>query len=232
MQVIGTLNHLARWTRPDLATAVSFASRNASNPSKNDFEAIAKILGYLESTRDLRLVLNGKNISTVNLYTDSDWAGDQTDFKSQSGILVFLGANLISWKSQKQKCVAKSTMEAEYVAMSDGASEGSWIKQMAYDFELIAEENPITLRCDNQAAIAAVNNPTDHSRAKHINVKYHHIRDMMAKGEIELVYLPSSENPADIMTKGLERVKHMKHATFMGLSPWGSVANSMSNNVP
>lgn len=222
-QVVGALLHLSRWTRPDISTAVSHASRYASNPGPDHMKLIGQILGYLLNTAHHKFRLCG-HTNQVILHTDSDWAGDITDYKSQSGCAVFLGNNLIAWKSNKQSCVARSTMEAEYIAMSEGTSEAQWCKYITDHLETTNEMDPIAVYCDNQAALAALKNPAEHSKAKHIALKYHCIRDEERSGRIKSAYIPTQSNIADIFTKGLTKTRHSEITRSLGIGPWGSIS--------
>lgn len=153
-------------------------------------------------TRGILYTKDGK--SSVVGYTDADWAGDVDDRKSTSGYVFLLSGGPISWKSQKQKCVALSTAEAEYVAMANAAQESVWLGQLMAEFT-VSEEAPMLLYEDNQSAIAMSRNPQFHGRAKHIDIKHHYIREQVSNGTIMLEYCSTSEMLADILTKGLTR---------------------------
>jgi hypothetical protein len=187
-------------------------------------------------------------------FTDSDWAGDKDSRKSTSGYLFTLYRGAISWKSAKQPIVATSSTEAEYIACTDAAKEGLWIRRimaeirgelaqgpMHYSHESEAQQifkslsiedqdsceqeeparqptRPQIIFADNQGAIKLSKNPQHHNRTKHIDVKYHFIRESWQKGLIQLVYIPTGEMVADILTKSLPRDRHEKHMTGMGMT--------------
>ena len=220
LQCLGTIGHLAQWTRPDISAAHSLAARYCQNPGPDHFQALGQILGYLLYTKDYELKIGG-GTSTVTVHTDSDWAGDDNDRKSQSGFATRIGDSLVSWKSGKQKTVARSTMEAEYIAVADGLADAIHVAQIARDLGLSPPE--IEIYCDNQAAIATAKNPTQQSRAKHIDTSYHFIRDWVESGKAKIEYVKSKENMADVMTKGLPRPGHSWCTGSMNVGPWGSI---------
>jgi hypothetical protein len=136
---------------------------------------------------------------------DAGWGGDVGDRKSTTGFVIYLNKNPISWKSRKQNTVALSTCEAEYMALADVVSEIISIRSLLT--ELGFDPTPTSVFEDNQGTIALATNPVNHSRAKHIDIKFHFIRDHIANGTIMLEYIPTHEQVADIMTKGLSADK-------------------------
>jgi hypothetical protein len=232
-QCVGALNHLAQWTRPDICTAVSLVSRRSSNPGPEDYNAVGRLLGYLTYTADYKLKLEANDSQAKILcFSDSDYADDKVDRKSQSGYIVKVGGRTVSWRSAKQASVAQSTMEAEFVAMAESFSEATFVKKLIDEMGVSKLSDPIELLSDNQAAISAVKNPVHHSRAKHIDIKYHSIREGCENGKLRVTYVPSVDNQADIMTKGLVKQAHIKIMTLIGMGPWGSVGNGSTPAVP
>ena len=140
--------------------------------------------------------------STFDLlgYSDSDYAGCKVDRKSTTGTCQFLGRSLVSWSSKKQNSVALSTAEAEYVAAGACCAQLLWMKQTLSDFG--CEFSKISLLCDNESAIKLANNPVQHSRTKHIDIRHHFLKDHEAKGDIAL--LSTDGQLADIFTKPLD----------------------------
>jgi hypothetical protein len=148
-------------------------------------------------------------------YSDANWGGDRNDRKSHTGYLFMLNGSPISWTSKKQTTVAVSTMEAEYMALSDASKEA--LARMQQLSELRCLIPPPTLLSDNQGALDIAENPTKFQRAKHIDIRFHFIRHTLLNNNITINYIPSSDNPADVLTKALEPVKHQRCVEQMGL---------------
>ena len=140
------------------------------------------------------------NSSVISGYCDADWAGDRNDRKSTTGYCTFIGGNLVTWKTKKQKVVAGSSAEAEYRAMRRLTDELVWLKAILGDLGQETKE-PITMHCDNQAAIHIANNSVFHERTKHVEVDCHKVRERIAEGVILPCYTPSGDQLADIFTK-------------------------------
>jgi hypothetical protein len=138
-------------------------------------------------------------------YSDSDYAGCKVDRKSTTGTCQFHGRSLVSWSSKKQNCVALSTAEAKYIAASACCAQLLWMKQTLRDFG--CEFNKIPLLCDNESAIKLANNPVQHSRTKHIDIRHHFLRDHEAKGDVELFHVNTENQLADIFTKPLDETR-------------------------
>ncbi|KAL0425548.1 UNVERIFIED_CONTAM: Copia protein [Sesamum radiatum] len=151
---------------------------------------------WYKSTNDAKLVG----------YTDSDWAGSVDDMKSTSGYTFSLGSGIFSWASKKQATVAQSSTEAEYIAAAATSNQAIWLRRILEDIGEKQQE-PTTIYCDNKSAIAITKNPVQHSRTKHIDIKYHSLREATTRGEIELKYCSTEEQLADIFTKALPRNK-------------------------
>ena len=143
---------------------------------------------------------------------------DTNDRKSTSGYVFMLSGGAVSWCSKKQKCVALSTAEAEYIALSSAVQEIIWLRQLISELGS-APQTPTVIYEDNQAAIAMTKNPQFHGRAKHINIKHHFVREQVAKGNVQLQYCPTSEMTADILTKGLSRDNFEKLRSKSGVEP-------------
>ena len=148
------------------------------------------------------LYSRSKDDEILSAYSDADWAGDLNDHKSTSGYIFMLGGGAVSWKSRKQTCVALSTAEAEYVALANNTQEVIWMRQLMEDLESKLTEATIVYE-DNQAPISIAQNPQHHSKTKHIDIKYHFVREKVADNTIQLKYCPSNEMLADLLTKGV-----------------------------
>ena len=144
-------------------------------------------------------------------YTDSDWAADHGKRRSTSGTLVMGFGGILIWSSKRQNCVALSTAEAEFVAACECVKNVQYLRNMLNEMK-ISVPRAIDVFEDNQGAIAMINNPTSHSRAKHIDIKYHFIRDLVNLKLIKLQYISSKDQLADILTKPLDSTifNHLK----------------------
>ena len=151
----------------------------------------------------------------MHTYCDADWGGDSKERRSTSGYAVFLGKSLVSWNSKMQNCIALSTMEAEYVSMCEALKETLWIKQLLY--ELNQQVETTTTYCDNQAAISLVKEPKGHQRSKHIEIKYHFIRNALDDNAIKIEYIKSEDNVADILTKVTTKNKFVDQRQRLGI---------------
>ena len=180
-------------------------ARFSSKPTTEHWTALKRLIRYLKGTLTLGILYTKDDSSSIIGYTDSDWAGDVNDRKSTSGYVFLLSGGPISWKSQKQKCVALSTAEAEYIAMARAAQESVWLGQLIVELTNSPEDAPMLLYEDNQSAIAMSKNPQFHGRAKHIDIKHHFIREQVSNGTIMLEYCSTTNMLADILTKGLTR---------------------------
>ena len=151
-------------------------------------------------------------------YTDSDFQGDKDSRKSTSGSVFTLGGGSVVWRSIKQSSIADSTMEAEYIAASEAAKEAVWLKNFLSDLEVVPDmDKPITLYCDNNGAVANSKEPRSHKRGKHIERKYHLIREIVNRGDVTVTKIPTLENLADPFTKTLTEKQFNKHLEGMGL---------------
>ncbi|CAL1383495.1 unnamed protein product [Linum trigynum] len=181
--IVGSLMYAMVCTRPDIAHAVGIVSRFLSNPGKEHWRAVKWILRYLRGTSRVCLCFgNGKTI--LDGYTDANMAGDVDSRKSTSGYMMTFAGAAVSWQSKLQKCVALSTTEAEYIAVTEACKEMLWLKKFLQ--ELGIKQERYVLYCDSQSAIHLCKNPTFHSRSKHIDVQYHWIRDVLEEKLLEL----------------------------------------------
>ena len=149
-------------------------------------------------------------VVSINVFTDADWGGDCQDRKSTTGYVVKINGSTVSWATKKQPTVAISTAEAEYMAISADTQELLWIQQILREmFDIVGMKlhAPYILFCDNQAAISIRKNDVHHHRSKHIDIKYHFIRDQIKNNKIKLQWLSTQDQMADILTKPLDKVK-------------------------
>ena len=202
--LIGSLMYLATCTRPDIAYSVGVLARFSSKPNQSHWTAAKRVLRYLKGTSNLGIVFRGDNSDVPLAFSDADWAGDIGDRKSTSGYMFCIAGGPVSWRSKKQSTVALSTAEAEYVALSSAAQECVWMRRLNSELGNSRGE-PTTVMEDNQSCIVMAKNPQHHGRSKHIDIKYHFVRELVENETIKLKYCPTKEKIADILTKGLNR---------------------------
>lgn len=203
-QLIGSLMYLATTTRPDIMFSVSYLSRFLDKPTENTWKAAKRVLRYLKGTKDLGLNYS-KSDSALKTYSDADWAGDDQDRKSISGSMTFYSGNPISWFSKKQECVSLSSVESEYIAAASSAQDLVYLKGILSDFNVTNNKN--VLLVDNVGTICMAKNYENSKRTKHIDIKFHFIKDLLAKNVITLEHVRSDQNVADMLTKPLCKTK-------------------------
>jgi hypothetical protein len=191
-----------------LAYSVIKLARFATNPSLVHISAIKKVLRYLKGTKDLGIIYSNKDISSKYLsgYYNADYAGDIESAKSTSGYIFYIANGPFSWKSKLQSIIAQSTTKAEYIAINAALKEAIYIKGLLEELGSYSQDK-LPLYTDNNGALLLANNPVFHERTKHIAVRYHYIRDLINKGIIELIYIPSGKQKADGLTKPLSKIK-------------------------
>ena len=214
---VGSLMYAMLCTRPDICYAVGIVSRYQSNPSKEHWIAVKHILKYLRRTRNYMLIYSGSDLKPIG-YTDSDFQSDRDSRKSTSGSVFTLGGGAVIWRSIKQSSIADSTMEAEYIAACEAAKESVWLRKFCTDLEIVPGMNEaITLYCDNSGAVANSKEPRSHKRGKHIERKYHLIREIVHRGVVNVMKIASENNLADPFTKTLAEKTFNRHLEGMGL---------------
>lgn len=204
---VGALNYAMVVTRPDIAEAVGVVSRFCANPTEEHMKAVDDIYGYLKCTANLGLHFRRAcENRDLHAYVDADWAGCPDTRRSTTGYVVKLAGSPVSWSSRRQKTVATSTCEAEYVAGYKAVQEVIWIQNMINDLSIKdLEISPTPLLIDNNAALKLTRNPELHDRTKHIDIKYHFLREMTLSGRINTQRINSMDNLADALTKPLPR---------------------------
>ncbi|GJU52225.1 copia protein, partial [Tanacetum coccineum] len=190
-------------SRPDLVFAVCMCARYQAKPTKKHFEAIKRVFRYLKGTIHMGLWYPKDNAMSLTAYADADHAGCQDSRRSTSGSAQFLGDRLVSWSSKKQRSTAISTTEAEYIAMSGCCAQILWMRSQLKDYGF--DFNKIPLYCDNKSAIALCCNNVQHSRSKHIDIRHHFIREQVENRVVELYFVETNYQLADILTKALPR---------------------------
>ena len=164
------------------------------------------------------LIYGGQEELSIEGYTDASFQSDQDDFRSQSGYVFSLNGGAVVWKSFKQSTVADSTTEAEYVAASEASKEAVWIRKFIQELGVVpSSADPLVIFCDNTGAIAQAKEPRSHQKSKHIQRRFHLIREIIDRGEIKICKVHTDDNLADPLTKPLAQQKHEKHCNNMGL---------------
>ena len=221
--LVGSLRYLVN-TRPDLAFSVGYVSRFMEGPHEEHLAAVKHILRYLAGTKNWALFYPRKKGEKAELrgFSDSDLAGDLDGRKSTTGVLFFLGDSPVSWQSAKQKVVAQSSCEAENIAAAAAANQGVWLARLLAEMLDSVVSRPL-LRVDNKSAISLMKNPVHHDRSKHIDVKFHVIRDYAQSGQIEVKFIGTNEQLGDILTKPLGKNK-FREPCNLGRTSFGSSA--------
>ncbi|XP_046406367.1 secreted RxLR effector protein 161-like [Ischnura elegans] len=212
--LIGSLMYLSLWSRPDITQAVNYLSQFNSCFGDEHWACAKRVLRYLKGTLDHCLVYC-KNDEGLCGYSDADWDSDSVDRKSYSGYVFTFGGGVISWMSKKQSLVAQSSTEAEYVSLAKAGNEAIYLRNFLE--ELIGEVSPVTLFCDNKAAIFLSNNAAFQKRTKHIDIVYHHVRNLVNTGQISVQHMPSEDMVADIFTKSLPYPRFRKFVELLGV---------------
>ena len=215
-EAVGALMFLAHGTRPDLAVAVNKASQCVSQPARNLWNSIKRIFRYIRGTTSLGLTFSGSQSSPPQLtaYADTSWADSVTDWKSTTGFVILLCGAPIAWQTKKQATVALSTAEAEYFALVAAAREVLWTRALLAELNY-AQDSTLVYN-DNQACLASIRNPgSHHQRLKHVDIKYHFLREVVQDGTLALDYISTSDNLADILTKPLQPIVFSRHSTKM-----------------
>lgn len=201
-QIIGCLMYAVSGTRPDLCFAISLLSRYQKCANDMLLAALKRVLRYVKCTLDYKLVYKCTD-NVLEGYCDADWAGDLNDRKSTTGYLFKFSNCLISWSSKKQMSVSLSSTESEYMAISMAASEACWLVNLLSDFK-INNVCPVHIYCDNQSAISVACTDTV-KRLKHVDIRYHFIKELVKDKKLCLKYVKTSDQPADMLTKPLNK---------------------------
>lgn len=200
-EAIGSLMFVMVTTRPDIAYAVGQVAQHAENPGPAHWKAVKRIFAYLAGTKNYGLRFGPK--SPLIGYSDADYGGDPDRRRSTSGFLFLLHGGPISWASRRQSCTALSTTEAEFIAASEATKEATWLLRLLKEIDGEGTTGPVELLCDSQSAIRLVKNPEFHQRTKHIDVRYNFIRDQQADGIVNMKFVQSKDQLADVFTKPL-----------------------------
>ena len=192
------------FTRPDLSYTVNRLSQFMHAPTTDHWNAVKQTLRYLAGTADNGILLRSGNTRTLHAFSDADWAGDDDDYVSTNGYVVYIGNHPVSWSSKKQKTIARSSTEAEYRSVANTSSELKWIMSFLHELG-IQLRHPPTIYCDNVGATYLCVNPVFHSRMKHVALDYHFIRNQVRSGTLRVIHVSTRDQLADVLTKPLSR---------------------------
>jgi hypothetical protein len=213
-EAVSALNWAALATHPNIAFAVATVVCFASNPGPVHWEAIKQIFRYLAGMRELWLSY-GKTWCTLEGYADADGSMAE-DWRAISGYAFLIDGGAVSWSSKRQEIVSLSTTESEYVAAMHGMKEALWLRSLILEvFGKLGDAT--TMFSDNQSAITLTHNHQYHACTKHIDVHYHWICWVIEQGSIQLIYCPTNDMVANVLTKALPSTKVKHFATSLGL---------------
>ena len=206
--LVGSLLYINRCTRPEISIQVNLLGRRTSRASHNNIQAAMHVLRYLASSKEKGIIIKRvpggtktpqENKGAIKAYADASYGGEQA--KSQSGNLVMLNGQIVMWSSRRQDITAQSITEAEYIACSEGTKDIRWLQQLLEELPSQILVQPAYLYSDNEAAIKLTKTQTFHKRTRHIEHRYHYIRELVDQGKIQLRGITGKDNPSDILTK-------------------------------
>lgn len=201
-EAVGSLLYAAMVSRPDIAFPVCNVAKFCERPGSIHVTAVKRIMRYLKGSPDKKLTFGHGSLNLTS-YCDADWAGCLDTRKSIAGKVHILNGGAVSWASRKLQTVALSTTEAEYMALTDATKDIIWLRQLLGSIGL-HQKYPSCLFSDNKGALdLAQSTECFHSRSKHIDIRYHFIKDVIEKGIIKLQFVPTENQPADFLTKNL-----------------------------
>lgn len=214
-EAVGSLIYLSTCTRPDITFVVSKLSQHFAEPTEEHWNTVKHVFRYLKGTAEQESCFKRSETEKLGLrvYSDADWASDVTDRRSTSGYCASLseGSSLISWKARKQATVALSTCEAEYISLASAIQECMYLEQLLRGIDKYQYAQTKVYE-DNQGTIALAKNPVNRQRCKHIDIKYHFIRETVNSGRVILEYCPTEQMIAEVLTKPTTKIKLKKFA--------------------
>ncbi|GBN68867.1 Retrovirus-related Pol polyprotein from transposon TNT 1-94 [Araneus ventricosus] len=213
---IGSLMFLAIVSRPDISYAAGVLSQVLDKPQQVHWSMIKRIMHYLKGTEKCGILFQCNEDNTLQCFTDSD---SPLSRRSTSGMIFMSYGGAVSWRSQRQSCIALSTTKAEFIAASQAAKEAIWLGNLLSELRCVSTI-PV-LQMDNQSSIRLVKNPEFHSRAKHIDIRYKFIREQYQTKQLDVVYCSSEMQAADIFTKPLVKDRFLKLRKLIGMHNFG-----------
>ena len=217
-ELVGKLLYLAIATRPDIAYAVGVLCRFVENPGPAHWDAGKRVLRYLKGTTNMCLVYSGSSspVDRFATYSDADLGGNPDNSRSTGGFAICIGGGAVQWGSRLQPHVSLSSTESEYTTVSKVGCEVMWMRYLLGEFGYDISR-PSKVFMDNKSAIQVVKHPEHQSTMKHVHRAFHWIRSCVENGDLEVSHVPGDENPADIFTKPLGRLKFAKFRAMLGM---------------
>jgi len=221
-EAVGSLMYLMVETRPDLAFAIGKLSRFVSCYGKEHWAAIKRVLRYVKGSMNKGLVFDKNSSCVLQGFNDADWAGDHETRSSTTGFIFIFGGAAVSWGSQLQKTMALSTMEAEYMALCEASKGAVWLNKLlrsvaSQGLRTATSGGPINIKVDNSWCIDFFKNPVDHKRTKHIDIRYHFMREATTTDKVTLKHCATDDMVANPMTKEHGKTEHDKHVKATGM---------------
>ena len=206
--LVGSLLYINRCTRPEISIQVNLLGRRTSRASHTNTQAAMHVLRYLVSSKEKGIIIKRvpggpkttpENKGMIKAYADASYGGEQA--KSQSGNLVTLNGQTVMWSSRRQDITAQSITEAEYIACPEATKDIRWLQQLLEELPFQISVQPAYLYSDNEAAVKLTKTQTFHKRTRHIEHRYHYIRELVEQEKIQLRGITGKDNPSDILTK-------------------------------
>lgn len=208
-KLIGCLLYVSVNSRPDISASISILAQKVSNPNEEDWNQLKRVVRYLKSSSNLKLKLSDIR-SDRNLlygYADANWAEDSQTRKSNSGYVFFFNGGIVSWACRKQSCVSLSSTEAEFIALSEACQEAMWLRRLLIDMHQ-SIRGPTMIYEDNQSCLKLIKEEKFSNRTKHIDTKYHFVKEYVDRQIIKCEYCPTGSMVADLFTKPLPATRH------------------------
>lgn len=215
-ELIGCLMYLTVTSRPDICAAVNYFAGFQCCATEEHWAHLKKVLRYLRGTADYQLVYRRVEAEPVAVFADADWGNDPNDRRSVSGLVIKLHGQTVVWSTKKQSSVALSSTEAELMALCQASCDSMWVVNLLKSVQREVKE-PVTVFEDNQPCISITSDPRKLKRMKHIEVQYCFVRELIERGKLMLKYLPTDEQPADMLTKGLPAPRFRKFRDMIGV---------------